>query len=355
MLQGLYNVDWKNLTHAYGNAADVPGMILALASPRKADREYGLELIRENLFVRGAIFEASVYAVDYLTQLLEHPLFEEKPAVLVLLAQMVNGRAPLDVLEAAGLIVVDEGDAEFRARLAEERTWAQLTREAVEANVDVYLRSLDHSDAAERVAAAYLLAHLTTGQERVGRGLLKRLAVEFEPEVKASLLYALGELAGEQEGLRVAIERFAGAGVHPLVRLAAMMALVRLDEVQADEQHLTGLVDVLSSLDAALPQVYAAQPWAEGHLFADIALCLCHYGSAQAARILPDLIRVLDRVPSRSAVSIAYAMLLLAFGQQTVPAGLTDLQNAVLDAISDSVQLAAEPRATRRLMGIFGV
>ena len=39
MLNGLDAVDWKSLTHAYGEATDVPGLLRALLSPDGKVRE----------------------------------------------------------------------------------------------------------------------------------------------------------------------------------------------------------------------------------------------------------------------------------------------------------------------------
>lgn len=353
MLEDLYRIDWKKLTHAYGSAGDVPGMILALASTEKEDRVLGFELLQQNLCYQGAIYEASAYAVNYLNQLLEHPLFEEKPQLLVLLADMANGRGPLDVLNHAGLIELNEADPEIRLRLTTERGWVEETRRAVRNGRTQYLRSLAHADPEVRAAAVYLLAHLGEAKAGVAGRFLALLSQETVPQVRASLLFGLGYFAGEDEGLLPLLHEYGRPGTHALVRLAAWMSLCRANALS--DTALAELVDVLSALDMTLPQAYAALPWADGHLYADIALCLAGFDQSYAPRILPDLIRVLDRVPANSAVSVAYAMLLLGFGGTADLDNISDLQAAVLGAIADSHKLAAVPRTMHQLLRLYGL
>ena len=49
MLEALYRIEWRKLTHAYGNAGDVPGMLLLLVSPEPAERDLGFDLLNERL------------------------------------------------------------------------------------------------------------------------------------------------------------------------------------------------------------------------------------------------------------------------------------------------------------------
>jgi hypothetical protein len=39
MLEGLEDIDWGSLGHAYGTATDVPDLLRALASPLPKERE----------------------------------------------------------------------------------------------------------------------------------------------------------------------------------------------------------------------------------------------------------------------------------------------------------------------------
>ncbi len=353
MLEGLYRVDWENLTHAYGSAADVPGMILALASPEKEERAYGFQLLRENLCHQGAIYEASGYIVTYLNQLLEHPLFEEKPQLLILLAHLARGKGPLALMKNDGLIEVNESDPEIRLRLAMERKWARQTHDAIRAGRMLYLRCLDHADSTERIAAAYLLMHLPDTDGLIHERLSRRMEVELKTDVKSGLLFALGKSAARDDSLLPVLAMYTGPAFKPLMRLASLMSLTHVLGEATPAEVRIGLIDLLSTLDRSLPQAYAALPFAEGHMFADIALCLCRIGPAAADEIVPDLIRVLDRVDTNSAVTIAYAMLYLGLSDFRQGTGVSESQRAILEATEASIKLWDNPRVATRLLQLF--
>ena len=42
MFDGLFEVDWASMSHAYGSAQEVPGLLLALRSADEAEREKAL-------------------------------------------------------------------------------------------------------------------------------------------------------------------------------------------------------------------------------------------------------------------------------------------------------------------------
>jgi hypothetical protein len=63
VLEGLDDVDWTSLTHAYGPADDVPRCIRALASRRKKKREKPLWELFGNIWHQGTVYEATAAAV----------------------------------------------------------------------------------------------------------------------------------------------------------------------------------------------------------------------------------------------------------------------------------------------------
>ena len=355
MLEGLYEVDWENLTHAYGSASDVPGMILSLASTEQEERTYGFQLLEQNLCIQGALYEASAYTITYLNQLLQHPLFEEKPRLLELLAKVANGQAPLDVLKSVGSVNIDETDPEIQLRLTLERAWAKMANEAVLESRVIYLQLLSHFDPEVRISAAYLLSHLPGQGDQLIETMARRLKAEHEPLIKANLLFAIGRQDNAFEKLGIKVGRFLDSGSHPLLRLAVLMSITRSHRRDTPKIVLMGLIDLLSAYNPSLPFDYAALPWAEGHLYADIALCLCHFGRETGSEILPDLIRVLDRVDPKSSISIAYAMLYLGISEGQPYKELSNLELALLSAIAGSAVLWEESAAASRLLSMFNL
>jgi hypothetical protein len=337
MIEGLYQIDWSQLTHAYGEAIDLPGLLLALASPEQTDRDIAFEMLRENIWSRGAVYEATAYTVPFLVQLLGHPLVEDKPRLLAFLAQLAAGNSPLELLGEAGLLNLDEADPEVRLRLAMERNWARVTRRAVRRGIPTYLYNLEAIQPEVRCAAAYLLACFHQETRKITPHFIRRLGFEREPLPHASLVLALGVMdAGSPAHLQI-LESLRTGNFHPLVRLAACISLTRLQRADTPQAVLVQLVDYLSDFDADLPARYARLPWADSHLFGDLSLILCHFGQARAPLLIPDLLAVLNRVDSPSAINIAYSLLYLAFGADGYQGGgLDELQRAALQTIAES-------------------
>ena len=57
MLDGLDDIDWEALTHAYGPAADVPGLLRDLTVPARF--EAALEALHGNVLHQGCLLYTS--------------------------------------------------------------------------------------------------------------------------------------------------------------------------------------------------------------------------------------------------------------------------------------------------------
>jgi hypothetical protein len=66
MLEGLDNVDWKSLTHAYGSAEDVPDQLRNLISDDPKVRDDAWGALESNIYHQGSVHQATAYAVPVL-------------------------------------------------------------------------------------------------------------------------------------------------------------------------------------------------------------------------------------------------------------------------------------------------
>ena len=115
MLERLDDVDWSQLTHAYGAATDTPRWIRALASGKPNQQEDPLCHLGGSIAHQGSCYDATVEAVPFLIEVLEHV-----------------AHAQVDLLNLLGWLVTEPGDY-----------WeARDTRLAVVAGTPVYLRLL---------------------------------------------------------------------------------------------------------------------------------------------------------------------------------------------------------------------
>src|SRR3712207_2397151 len=97
MLEGLDQIPWAELEHAYGPASDVPNQIRALASANPQRRDAAYHELWGNIIHQGTVYEATAYAVPFLVEVLGDPNVQDKPQLLCLLAALASGASYLDV------------------------------------------------------------------------------------------------------------------------------------------------------------------------------------------------------------------------------------------------------------------
>ncbi|MFY1705331.1 HEAT repeat domain-containing protein [Micromonospora sp. WMMA1923] len=191
MLDGIDDIQWSRLGHAYGSAADVPDQIRALRSPEQPVRQQALNALFGNIFHQGTRYQASAYAVPFLLELLADPDTPEPDWLLTLLTSLAIGydesflpdgfpvgecrqaaRGGRELLAAKPPPWVgedeDEDDKEYveyeyvesLSAADQDRLWtyvALAVYDAVRAGVPLFRSLLDHSDPGVRAGAAYAL------------------------------------------------------------------------------------------------------------------------------------------------------------------------------------------------------
>jgi hypothetical protein len=91
MLDGLDDIDWGALTHAYGSAGDVPDLVRALRSPDADVRAEARYELYGNIHHQGTRYEASAYAVPYLLELVADRATPDRSELVLLLATLATG------------------------------------------------------------------------------------------------------------------------------------------------------------------------------------------------------------------------------------------------------------------------
>ncbi len=91
MLDGIDDINWAKLGHAYGTAKDVPGQIRALRSAEAQTREKALHDLYGNIFHQGTVYEATAYAVPFLLELAADPGTPDRAEVAGLLSAIAIG------------------------------------------------------------------------------------------------------------------------------------------------------------------------------------------------------------------------------------------------------------------------
>jgi hypothetical protein len=164
MLEGLDTVDWGALTHAYGEATDVPGLLRSLLSPDPKQRERAIYELFGNIWHQGTVYPATAATVPFLYELLIAPDVPGKSDIAHLLSCIADGCGYLEV-HAVG----EFGESTWRKILGErgQSLENELEREATEIQ-------------AVRLAICAGLAHLIPYLR------------DSEPEIRRSVAVALG-------------------------------------------------------------------------------------------------------------------------------------------------------------------
>lgn len=375
--QGLDEIDWHSLTHAYGPASDVPGQIRDLASPDAETRRQAMHALYGNIWHQGTVYEATAYAVPFLIELLEaqdlpnhdlsnHDLSNKdqpnanivppKDEILILLSNLANGSSYMDAHQH--LSVFKEAHAEetkteaWRSKLQQELSWVRKATEAVQLGRPTYVRLLAHPEATVRDAAAFLLASLHRPGKNdanhdplaldIANELSEGLEIEFDETVKASMLLAFGVVCRRDEPSRNRILEFlshplTGEHHHATVRLAAAMSLVRFAPARVPRLAIDLLLDAVQHPGeyASLEKSY----WADGE---PVSALVCRYlvmlEREDAAGVEKVLCQALSTERAYPALTITEALLALLFpGGITAGTAFNDLnerQQHVLKALA---------------------
>ncbi|MGW2722673.1 hypothetical protein [Streptomyces sp. NPDC001492] len=263
VLEGLDEVDWAELGHAYGRAQDVPGQLTALCGPDEAARESALMALSGNIFHQGTRYSASPYAVPFLARIALAGPRTVRDGVLSLLIRLAidwhdeydlpggidikawrAAVAELSMDEALAWYdeqVAAEPDEDQRnrirgiraewaaGRLMDSRASALLSYDAVRTELPGLLPLLDDPAPAIRTRAASLSAWFPEEAATVLPCLLDRLQVEDSVTVTATNLVAVG-LLGDVT-LTSSLSPYLDAA-EPLIRWAAATALARIGSAE---------------------------------------------------------------------------------------------------------------------------
>jgi hypothetical protein len=253
MLEGLDSIPWAKLTHAYGSAEDVPGLLRALqtASPDAQNDESPLWCLFGNIWHQGTVYEATAYAVPFLIELAADRNTPDRTGILHLVASIATGSS---YLEVHGNVLPEP---EFEANKAKELRWAAAAHEAVAAGLNSLI-ALTNEQGDVQVAAAHVLAQFPERSKEVAPLLRQLLEAETRSLYRAGFLLLLGKLGDRSEAT---LERLTGALTldAQLQRLAAAVSLAKLKPQPMTDAVRQAISDALITDD--LGETFVGLPW----------------------------------------------------------------------------------------------
>ncbi|MEU6258612.1 HEAT repeat domain-containing protein [Streptomyces sp. NPDC047043] len=94
MFDGLHDIDWASMEHAYGSAEEMPALLTALRSPDAVERRKALDRFYGAVHHQGSVYAATAASLPFLFELAADAATPDRAAVVALLVSI--GRESLD-------------------------------------------------------------------------------------------------------------------------------------------------------------------------------------------------------------------------------------------------------------------
>jgi HEAT repeat protein len=194
MLEKLDTIDWSSLSHAYGEASDVPDLIRGLVSADEETRDDIISALHGSIWHQGTVYEATAYAVPFLIELVESDSISGKVSILVLLNAIADGSSYLDVHQHMDHFYTERNSQEFSDELARELDFVRRAHNAVVEGTSVFLSLLSDENIETKMWTLYTLSTCVEQAVAIETALWERFVAEENSQVKASMLLCLRDL-----------------------------------------------------------------------------------------------------------------------------------------------------------------
>ncbi|MDG4860128.1 HEAT repeat domain-containing protein, partial [Streptomyces sp. T-3] len=266
--EGIADIDWSSMNHAYADASDVPGMLHGLTSADAAERDIALDGMYGAVHHQGDVYDSTVACIPFLFAVVAAPQVADRGAVLGLLCSIAGD----EDRHADDIDVYSDDEEENAAWIANFLDAQALVR----SRAGSLLPLLDDPDPDLRGALPGALAVLHSDPVRVLDALRERLAVEGDEDVIRSLVAGIGELGVRHRELlgrdagQLLRELLGRPSAHPGARLSCLIQLARCapellppDTVDIAHQGMLAAYNL-----EAMREAYGAE-WLENRLGAE--------------------------------------------------------------------------------------
>jgi len=240
MFNGLHDIDWSSMRHAYGSADEVPTLLLALRSEEADERAQALGEFYGSVHHQGDVYPCTTVSLPFLFELVDDPTAPGRAEIAGLLVSIGDSAVeraesgyPPEVMDYAGALAVLRERSEVFTGLAAEPD-PEMRRAAIP-GLGLFL------DADRAVSVLH-----------------ERLAAEPEAAERVLVVEAMGTLALRLPSVRDgALAWFAGlaadraAGPETRLAAAAQRANCAPEQVSADAvPSVVGLLREMSDATA---------------------------------------------------------------------------------------------------------
>lgn len=286
MLEGLDQIAWADLNHAYGSAKDVPDLLRTLCSPDPQLRRSAHQVLHNALIEQGTIYQATSNIVPFLLEILQTDTPADKADIVMLLHQMLHGSASADFNDSSFFddteyLEMDEADSELQEDYLalddddddadadaynDDDNYEQQAYETILAASPTYFTLLEQDNPELQHASAKLLTHLATQDSALQQQLCNYLTQQAAPTIQTLLLISLNELIELDETWQTSLLHCFSYGPNMLVRWSAATVITGLAYEQTPPQVAQLLLDVLYN-PLQLAQDYQQLAWSTDDIF----------------------------------------------------------------------------------------
>lgn len=142
MFDGLDEVDWAKLEHAYGPATDVPQLLRALLSTNADERREACDNLHFRVWHQGTIYSASAAIIPFLFELLSHDNDLYRGCAVTVLCCIATGEGWLYGSRIGGGGLKSLNLQETGRALEDSLAKENVVLETIRARVSAGLRSL---------------------------------------------------------------------------------------------------------------------------------------------------------------------------------------------------------------------
>lgn len=343
MLETLESVPWGTLTHAEGNASDLPELLRRIGGVSAEVRIEALRKLFAKILHRGTVCEATSHVVPFLIELLGQPRTGDKNVILHFLGEISRAIPP----SAAS------ASSPPRTQIPEkEIAWVRATRAAVHQGRPLYQSYLESQHPPVRACAAFAAALAGGPEPRLAQVFRERIVTEQNDVVRASLVIALNHMDDLLDGLLFQDLQSKAQGA--LTRWAAAAAQVARWDRQSAPKAIDELVASLS-IGGMVQGVFPHLPWGSGNMVADTASLLAGVGPGAAPTVVPRLVKAFRAAAEPTALVLAEVILVLSFPERKGMIGVaSEHQKEALETFAGSARLGSES-PLRGLLKQFGL
>jgi|AGTN01.1.fsa_nt_gi hypothetical protein len=235
MLEGLDDINWKELQHAYGSASDVPELLRRLCVKSDDAKEGAQYQLFGNIWHQHTVYEATPYAVPFLIEIASLKSTPDRENVLCLIAAIADAHDSYP-----------------------DDTPRQDSRRAVKEHIDSLVKLMRDPTPRVRLAAAHAVAMFPEERERIEPELMNLYETEQSDLYKAGSLYLLGNLESlSDSAINVLLK--VGENGSSREKTAAHVALAKLRLDNLPEHAKEWLIELVAA--EYITKEFTDLPW----------------------------------------------------------------------------------------------